>query len=264
MKAIPAARSQSILPDHVHRRLDAYALAASAAGVGMLALAQPADAKIVYTPAHVVVGSHHPLRLDLNHDGIVDFAILNTFSPEFNYHTLFACQNARLSSGSRGFYICYGSTNMVRITDVQHKFEAAALTRGAKIQSRNNFAGSGLMGVVYYSFMSDTRWDGLWFNGGKGVKNRYLGLKFNIKGQIHFGWARLTVATTKHDFKATLTGYAYETVPGKGIIAGQTEGPFVPTDDDANSTSPQNTSLGALTAGTQARPQRRLQPSPQK
>ena len=247
MKAIPAARSQSILPDHLRRRLDAYALAASAAGVGMLALAQPADAKIIYTPAHVVVGSHHPLRLDLNHDGIVDFAILNTFSPELNYHSLFACQNARLSSGSRGFYICYGSTNMVRVTDVQHKFEQAALTRGAKIQSRNNFRiGSGFMGVVYYSFMSDTRWDGLWFNDGKGVKNRYLGLKFNIKGQIHFGWARLTVTTTKHDFKATLTGYAYETIPGKPIIAGKTMGP------DDTTVAP--TSLGHLAAGASAIP----------
>jgi hypothetical protein len=136
---------------------------------------------------------------------------------------------------------------MARVTDVQHKFEQAALTRGAKIQSRNNFRiGSGFMGVVYYSFMSDTRWDGLWFNDGKGVKNRYLGLKFNIKGQIHFGWARLTVTTTKHDFKATLTGYAYETVPGKGIIAGKTMGP------DDTTVAP--TSLGHLAAGASAIP----------
>jgi len=247
MKRFSRPRATAELSDSLHHRLNSYALAASAAGVGVLAVAQPADAKIVYTPAHVVVGSHHPLRLDLNHDGIVDFAILNTFSPELNYHTLVACQNARLSSGSRGLYICYGSTNMVRVTDVQGKFEQAALTRGAKIQSRNNFRiGSGFMGVVYYSFMSDTRWDGLWFNDGKGVKNRYLGLKFNIKGQIHFGWARLTVTTTKHNFKATLTGYAYETIPGKPIIAGKTMG------QDDTTVAP--TSLGHLAAGASAIP----------
>ena len=44
---VPAQLSQSL-----NQRVHAYALAASAAGVGVLALAQPAEAKIVYTPAH--------------------------------------------------------------------------------------------------------------------------------------------------------------------------------------------------------------------
>jgi len=63
-----------------------------------------------------------------------------------------------------------------------------------------------------------------WVNGGKGVKNRYLGLKFKIKGKFHFGWARLTVTTEKNGFTAALTGYAYETIPGKAIVAGATQG----------------------------------------
>ena len=45
-------KTPSKLSDSVHHQLSLYALAASAAGVGVLALAQPADAKIVYTPAH--------------------------------------------------------------------------------------------------------------------------------------------------------------------------------------------------------------------
>lgn len=50
------------LSDSLHHRLNSYALAASAAGVGVLAVAQPADAKIVYTPTpqrveHTVVVS---------------------------------------------------------------------------------------------------------------------------------------------------------------------------------------------------------------
>jgi hypothetical protein len=83
-------------------------------------------------------------------------------------------------------------------------------------------------------------------NGGKGVKNRYLGLKFKIKGRFHFGWARLAVKTTHKPFTAILTGYAYETVPGKGIIAGKTKGPDVTTADPA--------SLGHLAAGASAIP----------
>jgi len=38
------------LSDSVHRKLDMYALAARTAGVGVLALVQPTEAKIIYTP----------------------------------------------------------------------------------------------------------------------------------------------------------------------------------------------------------------------
>src|SRR6202140_1775245 len=55
--------------------------------------------------------------------------------------------------------------------------------------------------------------------------NRYVGIKFQIKGRFHFGWARIPVTTQARSFTATLTGYAYETVPGKGIVAGKTRGP---------------------------------------
>ena len=66
---------------------------------------------------------------------------------------------------------------------------------------------------------------------GKSNSQAYLGLKFTIKGTIHFGWARVKVDTlqTQQKFSATLTGYAYETIPGKPIIAGATKGPDVVT-----------------------------------
>jgi hypothetical protein len=47
------------------------------------------------------------------------------------------------------------------------------------------------------------------------AQGRFLGLEFTVQGQKHFGWARLNGT-------ATLTGYAYETVPNKPIRAGQT------------------------------------------
>jgi hypothetical protein len=58
------------------------------------------------------------------------------------------------------------------------------------------------------------------------VKNRYLGVMFKIKGKIHYGWARLSVQVQfPLTITATLTGYAYETIPNKAIIAGKTKGP---------------------------------------
>jgi len=72
------SRTPSILSDSVHRQLNVYALAAGAAGVGMLALAQPAGAKIIYTPTHVRIAPNHAVPLDLNHDGKTDFTLDDT------------------------------------------------------------------------------------------------------------------------------------------------------------------------------------------
>jgi uncharacterized repeat protein (TIGR03803 family) len=74
------------------------------------------------------------------------------------------------------------------------------------------------------------------------VKNRYLGVMFKIKGKIHYGWARLSVQVQfPLTITATLTGYAYETIPNKAIIAGKTKGP----EDSAE----QPATLGRLALG---------------
>jgi hypothetical protein len=52
MKASPLPRKTANLSESVHQQLSMYALAASAAGVGALCFAKPAEARIVYTPAH--------------------------------------------------------------------------------------------------------------------------------------------------------------------------------------------------------------------
>ena len=73
-------RTASRLSDTIRGRLNSYALAASAAGVGMLALAQPAEAKIVYTKTHLVIAGAERYNLDLNHDKITDFSVVNFFT----------------------------------------------------------------------------------------------------------------------------------------------------------------------------------------
>jgi hypothetical protein len=46
------------LPASLDQHLNLYALAAGAAGVSLLAFAQPSEAKIVYTPTHKVIGTN--------------------------------------------------------------------------------------------------------------------------------------------------------------------------------------------------------------
>jgi hypothetical protein len=106
------------------------------------------------------------------------------------------------------------------------------------------------------------------------VTSRYLGLKFEVDGKTHYGWARLTVQLPgNYLINATLTGYAYETVPDKGILAGQTAGGAdaaavssnSPDSDTSNSSAsvanpsdtPRPTSLGTLALGAGGVPLRR-------
>src|SRR5271169_6616149 len=60
----------------LERSLTAYAVAAAAAGVSALALASPAEGKVVYTPAKTQIAFRDPVPLDLNHDGISEFSFL--------------------------------------------------------------------------------------------------------------------------------------------------------------------------------------------
>jgi hypothetical protein len=195
------------LPESLHRRLSMYSLAASAAGVGMLALSCPAEAKIVYTPAHIVLGGeHYQYKLDLNHDEVTDLTISNTYSNDI----------------VRWFSYVLASPVSGNEVEGSGRF-ASALHRGVQVGGRNHFrAGGSLMAGVLFTFShSQSRRYGKWLN----VHGRYLGIRFQIKGKSHYGWARLNVAESSRRFTVVLTGYAFETIPGKPIIAGQTKGP---------------------------------------
>ena len=56
---------------------------------------------------------------------------------------------------------------------------------------------------------------------GEASARGYLGLKFMINGEVHYGWARLNETCDKGNNSIRLTGYAYETIPNQGIKAGQ-------------------------------------------
>ncbi|MBK7751924.1 MAG: T9SS type A sorting domain-containing protein [Flavobacteriales bacterium] len=49
------------------------------------------------------------------------------------------------------------------------------------------------------------------------VSQAYLGLRFDIAGATHYGWARLSVPSAT---SFTLKDYAYNSVPDEGILAG--------------------------------------------
>jgi len=218
------------ISNSLNRRLNTYAQVASAAGVSVLALAGPSEAKVIYTETYQVTQSGLPLYIDVNNDGIKDFVLRTMF-----YRGTSGLQVGLDASGFRN------ASNVVagrRYSSSGGYFfsAASALRAGGQIGPKGNFS-------VHLPFMAEEVFKkdagsqysdlGPWAGKGKGVTDRYLGLKFVIDGEVHYGWARLSVTLGHHrqsgDVTGTLTGYAYETVPDKAIVAGKIAGSDVIT-----------------------------------
>ena len=212
MKSLNGPREAANLSKSIQHQVNMYALAAGAAGVGSLCLAQPAEARIVYTPANVrIVKNGGLITFDLNHDGIADFGLSNsyqTFSENWVYFVRAAPTKRVNEIWGKS---CPGSQSLC----------AAALSKGTKIGPKGQFSPDFPAGEIML-ISNGAYYTGKWRN-----VTGYLGLKFVIKGKTHFGWARVKVSThlLPPHVKAVLTGFAYETVPNKAIIAGKTKGP---------------------------------------
>lgn len=237
-RSLRASETSFVLSQSLQRRLNMYALAAGAASVGVLAVAQPSEAKVVSTKTHQVIGYNGVYNLDLNHDGIVDFLIqeldLGAY-PSSNFLFADAALGNAVEGNKSGF-----------------RYLAGALPFGASIGPNQEFIvggnSAGMVSIQHFTTGGTSYVHGYWVN----VRNRYLGLKFQIDGQTHYGWARLSVQRHRYHLTAVLSGYAYETIPNKEIRAGQTSGgaddaSFIPS--SPTSDTPQSSSLGALALG---------------
>jgi hypothetical protein len=204
-------------------------------GLGSLNLVPAVSAEIVYTPTNQTIGKSSSergffttLQVDLNNDGVPDFVLsaynlLSFSSGDHVRHFLDV-------HGLQGNQILDGNGNLVKagiLGSVIGSSKARFISGGVMADAISSF---GYGGSLQTSF-------GYWLN----AKNRYLGIKFYIDGEIHYGWARLN-AYAGH---ATLTGYAYETIPDKPIPAG-----VFPTANPVSNAAPQKpATLGVLAMG---------------
>jgi hypothetical protein len=232
-------RQAARLDAGLDKSLSAYASAAIAAGVSALAMTKPAEAKIIYTPAHtnIPVGNR-PVLLDLNHDGIADFSFWNLQYPGSGSGASDLIAGCAAIAVSRSSSTCRYQTNQIW---GKGGF-ASALRHGFKVRPNKSYfqLGQKRRGAV----LGPAAWMAFFFargstNGGFSstagqwlyTKDRYLGLQFTIGGRVHYGWARVAVTLPggASGIQATLTGYAFETIPNKPIVTGKTKGPDVVT-----------------------------------
>jgi len=207
MRSFRPRRAAHLSPS-LHKRLNMYAFAAAAAGVGMLSMAGSAEGKIVYTKTDQQIPPNFgipPFYLDVNNDGINDFSFINFFSSTSSTLNLTV---APVDKSNEIFSTGAGS--------------AAALLAGVRVGPKGRFQKRLGDGMASGDINGTCR--GPWID----AHRRYLGLKFIIKGKVHFGWARLNVTCVyPKAINATLTGYAYETIANKPIVTGKTKGPDV-------------------------------------
>lgn len=229
-----APQTPSKLSAPIRQQLNSYALAAGT-GLAILASAPPAEAEIVYTPTHQMIPTNHTFSLDLNHDGITDFIISN-----HAFCTSDICGRTLQirPAGTRNRIVGMKSIFILRF--------ASALSHGVKVGPSAIFSGN-LMAVSGTEFGSGGPWTD--------ARDRYLGLQFSIGNSTHYGWARLNVLANGHGkITAQITGYAYETIANRPILAGQTQENSAGS--NASLSYPENAppTIGMLALGSVAMP----------
>jgi hypothetical protein len=187
----------------------------------VLASSAHAEAKVISTVVWIPIAPVSSVtNLDLNNDGIVDFQISNRVGTRLCGEGSYPCvvtmrvlpQNASNAIwGTGGSASALGSGVTL---GSQGKFQA-----GHEFMARESYIGEN--GIGYSTA-------GPW----KETTRAFLGLKFIIQGQVHYGWARLNVTATtapgtggrSAGIYGAISEYAYETVPNKPIRTGQTGG----------------------------------------
>jgi hypothetical protein len=184
-KRLSALRSSQRINRNLDKSLLAYIAAAGATGVSLLASSPAAEAEIVYTPANMRLYDNS-FPVDLNNDGVADINLSAHFQVYSFYRTILS--------------VIPGAGNAV----VGVAAGAAELPWGERIGLKEKFNPARQLMESWARCGSSYCAAGPWTE----PDNRpgYLGVKFLIHGETHYGWVRLTAGR----LPATLTGYAYE------------------------------------------------------
>lgn len=179
-------------------------------------LAVRSAAEIVYTQVNASIPSGGYYNIDLNHDGITDFTLRAPLLQGL-------CQAGDEFTWYLDVVPAAGNGVVTPLAQIGSIY-AAALLNGATVNDSRIFdSGSAVMAELYWGACGSGS-AGLWLN----LPDRYLGLQFRAPdNSIHYGWAKVSIFAYVdqqghfHSF-TFLSAYAYETVPGEAILAGQT------------------------------------------
>ncbi len=169
---------------------------------------KPIPPNIIYTDIEPDFSSEnidHLFELDLNNDDIVDFTL--SISPDiYEWLGISAISNGGIISVTPWY------TNIVPLERGKEIFNLRGNTSGEIYKSGGIITSGDCNG-------NNEESNGCYYDW-SGKNDRFLGLRINLNGQTHYGWARLSV---KSPTEWLVSDYAYNATPDSPIIAGQIE-----------------------------------------
>ncbi|HPD65306.1 MAG TPA: T9SS type A sorting domain-containing protein [Bacteroidia bacterium] len=193
------------------RKLKSY----SALAAGLVVAGNAANGQIIYTDIDPdIILSDTSYLLDMNKDSIPDFKIVQ--EKYFYYSTFFMniggvqTLNGNEALGDTLTVSSSGSTYLM--------FYPRPLNKNDLIDENQGVWEDSSYGLLYQKAVlgSQNITLGKW----RGGSEKYLGLRFKIGNDWHYGWARLSVS--KNADTVVIKDFAYESHPAKKILAGQT------------------------------------------
>jgi hypothetical protein len=216
-------RNCTSLSDDLQVRLNAYALAATAAGVAVLACSPAAEATPVCKNFSLVFTTNNTYGLRPAERAFPPFQIAQTAS----YYS--SSTSGRLYSWNRAFFTPNTAGAKVLLGPGPL---VANLASGASIGPVGKFGKPASYGVLFtygkgFQFASTKAGGTLLKHRGNFdlQKTNYVGFQFLQSGQNHYGWARLRVTLKEAGSGHTVTnlhilGFGYESAANTAIAAG--------------------------------------------
>lgn len=241
-------RNPLALSEPLRKRLNAYALAAGAAGVAMLACAIPAEGEPICKEFSAQLTHTNNLPLYLTQPAVAPFNIAQGTNSTFRSFT--TTGRGTLQWWNRGFF----TPNTLGAKVLLSNDLPANLATGANIGPGGNFGKGNSYGLLFTYGKGEYTYRG----GGTKSNHRgnlsltqssYVGFQFKDHAGVHYGWTRLSVSFEGGRGKSVhtvlhVTGLGYESTPDTAIAAGSCSG----NASDTERSSP-GSSLGLLALG---------------
>jgi hypothetical protein len=244
------------LPELLNRRLNAYAMAATASGVAVLACALPAEGAPICKTVSIDLQTSNTFPLNPAQQFAPAFNVAQSQYTQFFYTTgvsqFFWWNRGFFEPNSAGAQVVLGANNL-----------PADLAFGADIGPGGNFGKPASYGLLFtYGRGTYGQVQG---GGTKSqhrgnlslLKSGYVGFQFAQAGEVHFGWARLAVTFKQGYFNKNyssthILGYGYESAPNAAITAGSctAAGNSEPAKPEASQPDSEPASLGLLALGS--------------
>jgi len=231
----------------MNRRLLNYSLVAGTT----LALGTPANAAIRYSGVKNQVIDNSIFQLDMQDviggtpDGNPEFSFVN-YNTNYSYATTYTTTGGKRFAGAYGYNadvnmmapVKSGDAFMANTTATYFNPVANLPIWASVGPGATNFVSNtyGLLNKYYkVSFQgvnTKAPYETYAFSykgnyGDFGGKRGYMGVRFDISGNTHYGWIQFDAAFD--GLSGTIVDWAYEDVPGKAVAAGDTGPAPIPT-----------------------------------